>query len=130
MPDCMSAMKKLSPNRGQRRGEEGDRDVIDTSTVVSIGLAGPIAILSANRSGVDASVTGADLFGSSVLRTWRPLQSLPAQSLLNRFVMEESHAFLDLRNLRRAISGKREAAGVLSHLRGRAAVRELEGSED
>jgi hypothetical protein len=30
MPDCMSAMKKLSANKGQRRDEEGDRDTIDT----------------------------------------------------------------------------------------------------
>jgi hypothetical protein len=29
MPDCMSAMKKLTANRGQRRDGEG-RDVIET----------------------------------------------------------------------------------------------------
>jgi hypothetical protein len=32
MPDCMSAMKKLSANSGQMRGGEG-RDVIETLNV-------------------------------------------------------------------------------------------------
>src|SRR3954453_20338915 len=64
MPDCMSAMKKLRANRGQIRDEEGDRDVIDTKTWSQPGYGGGDMILSANRSGADETLTGADRVGS------------------------------------------------------------------
>src|SRR3954453_18348565 len=130
MPDCMSAMKKLRANRGQIRDEEGDRDVIDTKTWSQPGCGGWDMILSANRSGADESLTSADRVGSR----FRPVggacghrRQFPID--VGSFLSGVRHAPLDLRNLRRAISGWRKSANVLSDLRGRTAIRRLERTD-
>src|SRR6476469_4412023 len=73
MPDCMSAMKKLSAKSGQMREAEG-RDIIETLDAICRSKSVSHSRLARRRddrptgAGADRKVTCADRVGSSHLR--------------------------------------------------------------